>query len=86
MIQKISAPISLVLVYDHAARKLIPKKLKWEGKTHDIIHVDLHHIYKQGRTLLHVFSVSSNTMFFRIAMDTSNLQWTLEEISDGLPD
>lgn len=86
MIQRISAPISLVLVYDHSARKLIPKKLKWEGKTHNITSVDMHHITRDGRTLKHVFSVASATMFFKIVMDTSNLQWMLEEISDGLTD
>ena len=86
MIHKISAPVSLVLVYDHTARKLIPKKLKWEGKTHDITNIDMHHVYRDGRTLKHVFSVASSTMFFRIVMDTGNLQWMLEEISDGLTD
>jgi len=44
----------------------------------------LHHIVRQGRSLQHIFSMSNEAMCFRLALDTDNLAWTLEEVSDGL--
>jgi hypothetical protein len=45
----------------------------------------MHHTIREGRTLFHIFSVSSQDLFFRLKLDTDNLFWTLEEIADGLP-
>lgn len=57
----------------------------WDGRVYPVLKVGLHHTYRQGRDLFHVFSVSSINIFFRISLDTTTLHWTLEEISDGLP-
>jgi hypothetical protein len=46
----------------------------------------LHHTFKSGRILFHVFSVASKSLFFRLVLNTDTLFWRLEEISDGLPD
>ncbi|OGM09640.1 hypothetical protein A2Y68_03325 [Candidatus Woesebacteria bacterium RBG_13_46_13] len=86
MLEKISAPVSVTLVFDHAKRKVFPKWLVWEGKLYPLEKVGLHHTFRQGRTLFHVFSVASETLFFRLVFNTDNLFWRLEEISDGLPD
>lgn len=83
MIQKISAPISVSLIFDHQKRLVYPKALVWEGRSYPITKIGLHHIYHTGNTLFHVFSVASPTLFFRIVLNTENLFWTLEEISDG---
>jgi hypothetical protein len=86
MIQKLDAPISVNLFFDHQKRTAIPKEIIWEGRTHQIVKIGLHHTYRLGRTLYHVFSVASDTSFFRLVLDTDNLFWRLEEVSDGLPD
>jgi hypothetical protein len=86
MIQKVSAPASVNLIFDHKRRKSFPKHLLWEGKVHKITKIGLHHTYRDGRTLYHVFSVSSESLFFRLVLNTDNLSWLVEEISDGLPD
>ena len=39
---------------------------------------------KQGKKLLHIFSVSNNSLAFRLELDTETLFWTLQEVSDGL--
>ena len=54
--------------------------------TYPIVKVGLHHTFRQGRTLYHVFSVTSKTLLFRLVLNTETLNWRLEEISDGLPD
>ncbi|MFZ5933073.1 MAG: hypothetical protein ACOYT7_03310 [Patescibacteria group bacterium] len=86
MIEKISAPITVGVVYDHKIRKTVPSYVLWEGKTHKINKVGLHHTYRTGRTLYHAFSVATPTLFLRLVLNTDTLAWRLEEIADGLPD
>lgn len=85
MIQKISAPISVQLVYDHHRRSVTPRQILWDGKVIRIAKVGMHHTIREGRTLFHIFSVTSSDLFFRLKLDTDTLFWTLEEIADGLP-
>ena len=83
MIQKLDLPVSVVLCFDHKKRISVPKKLLFEGREHLISKVGLHHTYREGRILFHVFSVADDTMFFRLVLNTETLGWTLTEISDG---
>lgn len=84
MIQKISAPVSVQLVYDHRLRTVTPRQIFWDGQSIRIAKVGMHHTVREGRTLFHIFSVTSSNLFFRLKLDTDNLFWTLEEIADGL--
>lgn len=86
MTEKIDAPVSVNLVYDHIKRKVFPLLIKWDGKLYSIKKVGLHHTFREGKVLYHVFSVSSESLFFRLVLNTENLMWRLEEVSDGLPD
>lgn len=86
MIEKISVPVSVSFTFDSQKRKAVPKAIVWGGRLYAISKVGLHHTYRQGRTLFHVFSVASKSLFFRLVLNTDNLHWRLEEISDGLPD
>jgi hypothetical protein len=83
MIQKISLPVSVISSYNHKARTVSPKKVLFEGVEHIIKHMGYHHTFRDGRTLYHVFSVASETLFFKLVVNTDTLFWTLEEISDG---
>jgi hypothetical protein len=60
----------------------IPKYLTWKGRSHNITQVGLHHHFRTGNTLYHIFSVTSETIFMRLKLDTDNLSWTLEEIEN----
>ena len=83
MIQKVSVPASVTMVFDHKERKVFPRSLLWEGKAYQIKRVGLHHFFRQGQTLYHVFSVETETLSFRLVLNCDNLFWTIEEISDG---
>jgi len=83
MIQTIDAPISVTLAYDHRKRVSCPSKLLWEGREYTITKLGLHHTYRQGRTLMHVFSVSTKTMFFRLVLNTDTLSWRIDQIADA---
>lgn len=85
MIQKIKVPVSVDLCFDHRQRRVFPKNIFWEGRDYPILKIGLHHTYREGKTLFHVFSVVSKNLFFRLNLNTDNLFWTLEEIADGLP-
>lgn len=83
MTQRIKAPVSVRLAFNHTLRKVYPETVVWEGKEYRIRKIGFHHCYRQGRTLFHVFSVASENVFFRLVMNTDNLFWEMEEISDG---
>lgn len=86
MLQKLKDPVSVILSYDSLKRSVRPTSVKWSGRTYPIIKLGLHHKYRQGTTLFHVFSVISTNLFFKLTLNTDNLHWILSEVSDGLPD
>jgi hypothetical protein len=84
MTQKISSPVSVSLNFNHEKCQVFPKWILWNKRLYAVSQVGLHHTYRQGRTLYHVFSVVSQDTFFRLILNTENLHWRLEEIGDGL--
>jgi hypothetical protein len=83
MIQKVNAPVSVISSYNHHLRTFSPRKILWSGREYYVSKIGLHHTFRQGRTLFHVFSVTGSSSFFRLVLNTDNLSWNLEEISDG---
>lgn len=86
MIQRINVPISVNLYFDHHKRCVLPTTILWEGKNYPITKIGMHHTLRQGRTLFHIFSVETESLFFRLVLNTDNLFWTVEEIADGESD
>lgn len=86
MIQKVGVPVSVTLTFNCRTRQVLPGEVVWESKTYLITKIGLHHTFRQGQTLYHVFSVTSGNLFFRLVLNTKTLFWTLEEIADGLAD
>ncbi len=86
MIQRISEPVSVVTAFDANARATRPISLQWSRHTYPVTQVGLRHTYREGITRHHVFSVVSSSLFFRLNLNADSLHWTLEEVSDGLPD
>ena len=84
MTQTINEPVSVSLSFDARKKKVVPRWIIWNGKLYPVIKVGLHHTYRRGHTLHHVFSIVSNTMFFRLNLNSDNLHWTLEEVGDEL--
>ena len=86
MIQRISEPVSVLSSYDATTRAVRPVELVWSRRTYPVVQVGLRHTYRDGITRHHIFSVVGGNLFFRLNLNTDNLGWTLEEVSDGLPD
>jgi hypothetical protein len=86
MIEKLHVPVSVSFVFDSKLKKVYPKWIIWNNRLYSIEKIGFHHTYRRGRTLFHVFSVVTKTLFFKLIFDTETLFWKAEEISDGLPD
>lgn len=82
MITPINEPVSVKLVYSSLKQTVYPEKIYWRNKVYLITKVGLHHVYKEGETLKHIFTVVSKETAFRLSLDTQTLHWTLEEIYD----
>lgn len=85
MLRQIQEEVSVWLYFDHLKRKVSPYKVLWSNREYLIQKIGLHHSFRIGRTLYHVYSVTTETLFLRLVLNTENLQWTLEHVSDGLP-
>ena len=83
MIQKIDSPVSVKLVFDSIQKKVFPEEIFWNKRFYPIVKFGLHHTFKEGKVLYHVFSVSSKTLFFKLVLNTETLHWRLEQIADG---
>ncbi len=55
-----------------------PREIIYKGRSIKITQMGLHHKYYEGRTLHHVFSVTSDSAFYRLNLNTESLIWTLE--------
>ncbi|EKE13169.1 MAG: hypothetical protein ACD_13C00073G0002 [uncultured bacterium] len=86
MITKIKAPVSVISVYDHKKRVFRPSAVIWEGRRYKIVKLGYHHAFRTGKTFFHVFSAASETVYFKLVLNTDNLSWEVEEISDGQAD
>lgn len=75
MSNKINQPVEVVF-------NKIPKEIIWNNRNYFITKLGLHHTYYSGQKLIHVFSVASNHLFFRLLLDSHNLNWVLDEIYD----
>jgi hypothetical protein len=61
-----------------------PKYVVWKGRNYTITKIGLHHHFREGSTLYHIFSVVTDTLFLRLKLNTDNLLWVLEEIENGI--
>lgn len=60
-----------------------PRLITWKNRDYKITKLGLHHKYYEGKTLYHIFSVVSDNLFFRLKLNSNNLLWTLEQISEN---
>lgn len=86
MIQIISEPVSVTTAFDAYKRATRPISLQWGNQIYEVAQLGLRHSYKEGNVRHHVFSVVGGDLFFRLNLNADTLNWTLEEVSDGLPD
>lgn len=84
MIKKISESVSVAFLSNCQQKDVSPKWIIWNNRRYVITKIGLHHSYRNGNTLFHVFSVASKSLSLRLVLNTDTLFWRLEEVSDGL--
>lgn len=84
MQEKIHEKVSVITLYTKESGVNMPVKLRWGKRHFPLTKLGYHHKYKEGKTLIHVFSVSNKDLAFRLEFNTDTLAWTLMEVSDGL--
>jgi hypothetical protein len=70
-LQRLAAPVSVLLLYDHLTGSVRPWRLRWNGEAHMVRSVGLHHTYRRGRTLIHVYGVVTATLYY-LCLSTRN--------------
>ncbi len=81
---QLNVPVSVISCFNHHLKTVSPRKVIWNGREYLITKIGLHHTHRIGRTLYHVFSVVANHTFLKLSLNTDNLFWQLDEVSDGV--
>ena len=76
----INESVSVNFLSNHLKHSANPTSFYWHGRRYQIAQVGLHHTMYQGRTLIHVFSVTDGNSCFKLQLDTETLNWRLVEI------
>jgi len=78
--------VSVVMYYSARKRLALPHLVSWQNREYFVGKIGYHHTVKDGQTLHHIFELvdKEQTIWFRLNLDTSNLHWLLEAVSDGL--
>lgn len=86
MREKINEEVGVVMYYSPKKRVALPHLISWQNKDYPVGSIGYHHTVRDGQTLHHIFELvdKQESLWFRLNLDTSNLHWTLEAISDGL--
>lgn len=86
MREKINEEVSVVMVYSARKRTALPHLISWQNREYKVGKIGYHHAVYEGRVQHHIFELTDkeDTMHFRLNLDTSNLHWLLEAVSDGL--
>lgn len=83
MVQQLNEPVSVISFYNHTRKRVGLTKIIWNKREYVVTKIGLHHTYRKGATLYHVFSVIADGLFFRLLLNSESLQWLVEYVSDG---
>jgi hypothetical protein len=85
MLHTLNEPISITTTYNSKTNKVYPANILWKNRLYKVTKIGLHHAYRTGDILFHVFTVSTDDLSFKLKLNTTNLFWTLEQIADDFP-
>ena len=80
MSEAIDESVSVNLLSNHITGHSYPWVIHWRVNRYMITKVGLHHTFRDGRTLYHVFSVTDGNTYFKLQFNTDTLSWRLLEI------
>jgi hypothetical protein len=80
--------VSVVMAFSAGQKLARPYLVSWQNKDYKVGKIGFHHTVRRGRVLHHIFELTDadETLWLRLDLNSENLHWMLEEVSDGLPD
>jgi predicted glycoside hydrolase/deacetylase ChbG (UPF0249 family) len=87
MREHIGEEVSVVLIFSTKSRQALPHIIRWRSRDYRIGEIGYHHQIKQGATLHHIFELvdENRALWFRLDLNTANLHWKLDAVSDEQP-
>jgi hypothetical protein len=87
MREKLNEKVSVVSYYSAKHGHTRPYIIQWKSRDYYVGELGMAHKYKHGDTWIHIFEVvdKGQSISFRLSLDTKELSWTLQVVSDGLP-
>lgn len=88
MREVINQEVSVVSYFSARKRLSLPHVVSWQGREYGVGKIGFHHTIRKGDTLHHIYELvdTDEQLWMRIVLDTANLHWTLEAVSDGMAD
>ncbi len=85
MRESLNEPVSVIFYYDSSKRHMQPYQATWRGRDYRLGKVDFWHKTRKGDVLTHHFSLADKaaTVYFKLALDATSLNWTVEEFMTG---
>lgn len=83
MNELINEKVSVITSYNRENGLVMPKKFRWQGRDYIVSKLAYHRKTREGMIIFHTFYVSNGSMDFCLKLNTDNLQWILEEVTDG---
>ena len=80
MAEPIDESVSVNLLSNHLKGAATPSSLYWHGRRYTLSQMGFHHTAREGRVLVHIFSMTDGTTFFKLRFDTETLGWKLLEV------
>lgn len=86
MREVINQEVSVVSYFSARKRLSLPHLISWQGREYGVAEIGFHHTIRRGDTLHHIYELvdGERTVWMRLNLNTDNLHWTLEAVSDGL--
>ena len=78
MVSDINESVDVITVFKK--NQVYPAILKWKNRVYKIKKVNMVHSAEEGKALIHYFSVSDDLHFFRLAFNSLDLKWSLEQV------
>ena len=80
MYEKIHEKIAVAATFEPGRRPQI-HLFTWKDRTHKIIRTTLVNKARRGREAIWLFHITTESMAFKIRLDTDTLTWWLEELT-----
>ena len=83
MIESVNQKVDVISSYNCLRGLVMPLKIKWHDRVYHVHKLGYYHRRRQGQIIQHIFHVTDGNLDFKLRFNTEDLNWILEEVSDG---